>query len=67
VRLFLLALPNKFKQIAASIKTLLDLETITICDILAQGFNRIDEILIPSRYTFFYGNPPTKNSGVKRA
>jgi hypothetical protein len=28
--------------------------------------NRIDRILIPPRYTFFSGSPPTKNSGVKR-
>jgi hypothetical protein len=27
----------------------------------------IDRILIPSRYTFFSGRPPAKNSGVKRA
>jgi hypothetical protein len=27
----------------------------------------IDRILIPSRYTFFFGNLPAKNSGVKRA
>jgi hypothetical protein len=28
--------------------------------------NRIDRILIPLRYTFFFGSPPVKNSGVKR-
>jgi hypothetical protein len=27
----------------------------------------IDRILIPPRYTFFSGNPPAKNSVVKRA
>jgi hypothetical protein len=37
------------------------------CEILAQGFNRIDRILILPRYTFFFGSPPAKNSGVKRA
>jgi hypothetical protein len=26
----------------------------------------IDRILIPPRYTFFFGSPPAKNSGVKR-
>jgi hypothetical protein len=36
------------------------------CDILAQYFNMIDRILIPSRYTFFYKSPTIKNSGVKR-
>jgi hypothetical protein len=30
-------------------------------------FNRIDRILISSRYTFFFRSPPVKNSGVKRA
>jgi hypothetical protein len=34
---------------------------------LAQGFNRIDKILIPPRYTFFSERPTIKNSGVKRA
>jgi hypothetical protein len=29
--------------------------------------NRIDRILIPPRYTFFFGSPPAKNFGVKRA
>jgi hypothetical protein len=28
---------------------------------------RIDRILIPPRYTFFSGSPPTKNPRVKRA
>jgi hypothetical protein len=37
------------------------------CDILAQGFNRTDKILIPPRYTFFFRSPTAKNSGVKRA
>jgi hypothetical protein len=37
------------------------------CDILTQGFNTIDRILIPSRYTFFFRSSTTKNSGVKRA
>jgi hypothetical protein len=27
----------------------------------------IDRILIPSRYTFFFGRPTEKNFGVKRA
>jgi hypothetical protein len=35
------------------------------CDILAQGFNRIDRMLITPRYTFFSGSPTVKNSGVK--
>jgi hypothetical protein len=26
--------------------------------------NRIDRILIPSRYTFFFSSPPVKNSGL---
>jgi hypothetical protein len=34
-------------------------------DILAQGINRIDRILIPSKYTFFFRSSTTKNSGVK--
>jgi hypothetical protein len=29
--------------------------------------NRIDRILIPPRYTLFFGSPPAKNSGVKCA
>jgi hypothetical protein len=29
--------------------------------------NRIDRILTPPRYTFFFGSPPAKNSGVKHA
>jgi hypothetical protein len=29
--------------------------------------NRIDRILIPPRYTFFFGSSPVKNPGVKRA
>jgi hypothetical protein len=29
--------------------------------------NRIDRILIPLRYTFFFGSPTEKNSRVKRA
>jgi hypothetical protein len=33
------------------------------CDILAQGFNRIDRTL----YTFFFKSPLTKNSRIKRA
>jgi hypothetical protein len=37
------------------------------CDILAQGFNRIDRILIPSRYTFFFGSPIAKKFRVNRA
>jgi hypothetical protein len=28
---------------------------------------RIDRILIPLRYNFFFGSPPTKNYKVKRA
>jgi hypothetical protein len=28
--------------------------------------NRIDRILIPLRYTFFFGSPPAKNPDVKR-
>jgi hypothetical protein len=36
------------------------------CDIPAQGFNRIDRILIPPRYTFFSRSPTTKNFWVKR-
>jgi hypothetical protein len=35
------------------------------CDILAQGFNRIDRILIPPKYTFFSGSPTAKNFGIK--
>jgi hypothetical protein len=34
-------------------------------DILAQGINRIDRILIPSKYTLFFRSSTTKNSGVK--
>jgi hypothetical protein len=37
------------------------------CENLAQDFNSIDRILIPPRYTFFFGSQTTKNSGVKRA
>jgi hypothetical protein len=37
------------------------------CDIMAQGHNRIDRILIPPRYTFFSTSPTEKNSEVKRA
>jgi hypothetical protein len=37
------------------------------CDILTQGFNRIDRIFISPRYTFFSGSPHAKNSVVKRA
>jgi hypothetical protein len=36
-------------------------------DIMAQGFNRIDRIFIPLMYTFFFGSPRVKNSGVKHA
>jgi hypothetical protein len=36
------------------------------CDILAQGFNRIDRTLIPPRYIFFSRSPIVMNSGVKR-
>jgi hypothetical protein len=38
-----------------------------VCDILAQDFNRTDRILIPPRYTFFFGSLATKNLEVKRA
>jgi hypothetical protein len=34
------------------------------CDILTQGFNRIDRILIPLSYTFFSVSPTVKNSEV---
>jgi hypothetical protein len=27
----------------------------------------IDRIIIPPRYNFFFGSPPAKNFGVKRA
>jgi hypothetical protein len=37
------------------------------CDILTEGFNRIERILIPPRYTFFSGSPTIKNSRVERA
>jgi hypothetical protein len=37
------------------------------CDLLVQGFNRIDGILIPPRYIFFSGSTTVKNFGVKRA
>jgi hypothetical protein len=37
------------------------------CDILVEGFNRIDRILIPPRNTFFFGSPTTKNSRFKQA
>jgi hypothetical protein len=37
------------------------------CDIMAQGLNRIDRILIPPRYTFFSTSTTEKNSEVKRA
>jgi hypothetical protein len=37
------------------------------CDILTKGFNRIDRILIPPRYTFFSESTTVKNFGVKRA
>jgi hypothetical protein len=36
-------------------------------DILTQGFNRIDRILISLGYTFFSESPTAKNSRVKRA
>jgi hypothetical protein len=39
---------------------------IKTCGILAQGF-RIDRILIPPRYTFFFRSPTANNSEVKRA
>jgi hypothetical protein len=35
------------------------------CDILA--LNRIDIILIPPRYTFFFGSTTVKNSEINRA
>jgi hypothetical protein len=38
-----------------------------ICDILTQGINRIDRILILPRYTFFSGSSTIKNFGVKHA
>jgi hypothetical protein len=40
--------------------------TLVVCDILDQGINRIDRILIQLRYTFFFESPTAKNSGVKR-
>jgi hypothetical protein len=43
------------------------LDPFTNCDIMAQGFNKIDEILIPSRYTFFFGRSTARNSRVKHA
>jgi hypothetical protein len=33
----------------------------------ASRLNSIDIILIPPRYTFFFGSPPAQNSTVKRA
>jgi hypothetical protein len=33
---------------------------------LGLRFNRIDRIFIPPRYTFFFGSPTKKNSGIKR-
>jgi hypothetical protein len=33
---------------------------------MTSWLNRIDRILIPPRYTFFSGSPPTKNYRVKR-
>jgi hypothetical protein len=36
------------------------------CGILAQGFNRINRILIPAEYTFFFGSSTVKTFGVKR-
>jgi hypothetical protein len=32
------------------------------CDILTQGLIGFDRILIPPRYTFFFGSPTEKNS-----
>jgi hypothetical protein len=34
------------------------------CDILTQG-NMVVRILIPPKYTFFFGSPTVKNSRVK--
>jgi hypothetical protein len=35
------------------------------CDILPQGFNKIDRIPIPIRYIFFFKSPTAKNFRVK--
>jgi hypothetical protein len=37
------------------------------CNILAYGLKGFDRIFISPRYTFFFGSPTTKNSGVKHA
>jgi hypothetical protein len=37
------------------------------CDIIAEGFNRIDRIFILSRYIFFIRSPIANNSEVKHA
>jgi hypothetical protein len=37
------------------------------CDISAQGFNRIDRILISPSYTFFSESSTAKNTEVKCA
>jgi hypothetical protein len=37
------------------------------CDIVAQGFSRIDRILIPPKNIFFSGSPTAKNSSAKCA
>jgi hypothetical protein len=37
------------------------------CDIMSKDLNRIDKILIPTMYTFFFRSPIEKNSEVKHA
>jgi hypothetical protein len=38
-----------------------------VCDILAQVFNRIDRIVISTRYTFFFESSCLRNLEVKGA
>jgi hypothetical protein len=35
--------------------------------VTSPRLNRINSILIPPSCNFFFGSPPVKNSGVKRA